>query len=117
MHCGGRNPASLQIFRPGSPAWVSNRFLSAFTANDRRPPLPAIRDFVTWAPLLAILWGSQQGVDYAGGYVDGQGDYRGGFGWHMSPRLQHMSPPVGRAVAEQTRGDPVAPARRPPLDS
>ncbi len=63
--------------------------------------MPAIRDFATWAPLLAILWGSQQGVEYAGGYVDGQADYRGGFGWHMSPGLQHMSTAFLRAVAEQ----------------
>jgi cell wall assembly regulator SMI1 len=91
--------------------------LSAITANDRRPPLPAIRDFATWAPLLAILWGSQQGVDYAGGYVDGQVDCRGGFGWHMSPGLQHMSTAVVRAVAEQTGVDPIALVREALADA
>src|SRR5258708_12427051 len=88
-----RNPAFLQIVRTGSPALVSNRLLSAITANDRRPPLPAIRDFATWAPLLAILWGSQQGVDYAGGYVDGPVGYRGGVGSPTSPPPPPLSPP------------------------
>ncbi|MGE5286157.1 MAG: hypothetical protein ACM3ML_02935 [Micromonosporaceae bacterium] len=37
--------------------------MSAITADDRGAPLPAIRDFATWAPLLATLWGSQQGVE------------------------------------------------------
>src|SRR5258708_18794842 len=89
-----RNPAFLQIVRTGAPALVSNRLLSAITANDRRPPLPAIRDFATWAPLLAILWGSQQGVDYAGGLVGGPGGFPGGVGGRIAPRLQPMFTPA-----------------------
>lgn len=79
--------------------------------------MPAIRDFATWAPLLAILWGSQQGVEYAGGYVDGQADYRGGFGWHMSPGLQHMSTAFLRAVAEQIGVNPIALVREALADA
>src|SRR5260370_41167771 len=62
-----RHPAFLHIVRTGSPALVSNRLLSAITTNDRRPPLPAIRDFATLGPLLALLCASQQGDVYAAG--------------------------------------------------
>jgi cell wall assembly regulator SMI1 len=76
-------------------------------------PLP-IRDFKTWLPLLAVMWGSEHdGLASPGSYLAGHVDARGGFGfgWGRPPGLRHSPVGVIRAVAAQTGLDPVAPVR------
>jgi cell wall assembly regulator SMI1 len=84
--------------------------LPAIAANDRRPPLPpSIRDFETWAPLLALLWaGDQEGLASPGGYVAGHVGRRG-FGWGVPPgqRLP-LSGGALPVIAAQIGFDPMA---------
>jgi cell wall assembly regulator SMI1 len=84
--------------------------LPAIAANDRRPPLPlSIRDFGTWAPLLALLRaGDQQGLASPGGYVAGHVG-RSGFGWSVPPGQQlPLSGVAVPVIAAQIGFDPMA---------
>ncbi len=69
----------------------------------------SIRDFGTWAPLLALLWaGDQQGLSSPGGYVAGHVDRRG-FGWGVPPGQQlPLSGGALPVIAAQIGFDPMA---------
>ena len=69
----------------------------------------SIRDFGTWAPLLALLQaGDQEGLASPGGYVAGHVDRRG-FGWSVPPGQQlPLSGAAVPVIAAQIGFDPVA---------
>ena len=74
--------------------------------------MPSIRDFETWMPLLAVLWGSDpDGLIAPGSYVAGGVDVRGGYWWSTPPGHSHPPTSVVRAVAARTGVDPVAVVR------
>jgi hypothetical protein len=70
---------------------------------------PSIRDFGTWAPLLALLWaGDQQGLSSPGGYLAGHVGRRG-FGWSVGPGQQDpLSGGAVPVVLAQLGFDPMA---------
>ena len=75
----------------------------------------SVRDFETWAPLLAFLWaGGQQSLSSPGVFLAGHVDHRGGYGWTVPQGADLlMSPGILRKVAEQLNFDPIAWIREP----
>lgn len=70
--------------------------------------MPAIRDFKTWMPLLAIMWASDpDGLASPGTYVAGHVDARGGWGYTSFAQLHQRLANVVRVVAARTGIDPI----------
>ena len=70
--------------------------------------MPSVRDFKTWAPLLAVMWAiDPDGLASPGTYVAGQVDARGGWGYASPAQLHQRLANMVRALAARTGIDPV----------
>ena len=60
--------------------------------------MPAVRNFETWVPLLAVMWAiDPDGLASPGTYVAGHVDARGGWGYTWTAQLDHRLAKMVRA--------------------
>jgi cell wall assembly regulator SMI1 len=70
--------------------------------------VPSVRNFETWAPLLAVMWAiDPDGLASPGTYVAGHVDARGGWGYSSPAQLHQRLANMVRALAARTGIDPV----------
>lgn len=70
--------------------------------------MPSVRNFETWAPLLAVMWAiDPDGLASPGTYVAGHVDARGGWGYASPAQLNQRLANMVRALAARTGIDPI----------